>query len=1345
MNQPFYLERELFNNDKTYSETELLKASNYIVVLAEPGGGKTELLKSLAKKLGSKEVTASVFSYVGAHQVQTPLVIDAFDELAKVDKTGIHKLLANVSRANPTKVIISSRSSEWDSSATSTFKQFIGYQPLVARLCEFEEPEQTEIFKHYANGDDFKEFQAEVAKFALEPLLPNPQFLKMFADAYIESSKHFTDKRSIFSQAVTHLAKEVNVSSGASLPSDKKISLSSEIFAKLLLSGAEGVAVSEVSENRMYPLIGSLLTSEPDTNSVLATRLFKPGENADQHRPVHKIVAEYCAADYLIKRIANPSDPLTFSQCLPIIAPNSIVRDELRGLLGWLAALGDKSIEESAIELDSYAVLANGDPSQLSPSSKSLLLSRLKEVEASDPYFRRGDFWRRFSVAGFFTYETVEDIRPIITDNSDGHLRCLLLELLVGSNASRWLVKELRQLLLASNEETQTRLLAANCLLTVVDYDIHSDFKELIDESSNSSLRIAAEIIKTLGSENISFDEFEMFFRSCSSIYPNREERREGGIGDRYFVKRVISLMALPTIERLLDALSKGLVCTCGEQAFKCDCRTGVSKIIGTLLDRFFELAASPFDPIRVWQWIENLNYPDSYNTSNVHSVKFLQKETALRQGIVAHIFGGLTDREQIFQAKVHKCGHFSHAGLRLCRDDQKFIVDLAFETNNFELWVSFIPRHNFHREQEDLFFDELRRHMRVQASQKPEFMRRWSLQNRTMSILDKKEDREWNRKQRRLAKRRNKKKAQIHKENIQFVQENRTQVEGGKHWSCLVRFAELALNNPKKIELEFGDEKLVRNALKNCLDFIEPVVPNMQRLVELKCASKGTQAETVLVAACFEIMRDNGSLEGVNYPLLVALRTNLNVGYFAIEPEERDALRSEVDRLLFPDTESAELFLRQYVEPQLANAKCSHPEVSLLGHDEPFSSLRAKLSIEWLSRFNMREPYVLDSLFEIAAQYGDREKLKEIISASCSEIVTKWSTVTDDEKPEEKRRFWFLRAFYFLNTKLAKPYLILLSSDKNSVLMFDQRSGRMARHDYSYWPELTSEKIEAIFDAYFEQWPKVNLPSNWGSESPIEETAYRFLTGLIWSIGNDDHDAAIPVLNRLLADRRFSDIDRELKSIQSEQLRKKALVDFEPPNALKVVDLLDHNAIVTVEGLRQLVVQELSNYQKVIDGGEFNSASRFYTNDKNGCDTHLNEVKSVEIIAERLSMALHPQSIIVTPEHQTKNQNRIDITASKMIEGKRRLLVIEAKGQWHAELYSAASAQLFERYSIHPDAEHQGIYLVIWFGETVEVAGRKRHKIRTAQDLKVSIEKELPAELRGLIDVFVLDVSRPS
>lgn len=1340
MNSTFYLERTFTHGDKTYTETELLAASTHIVVLAEPGGGKTELMKSLARKLNTTVLNASIFAYVGTNKENSPLIIDAVDEVARIDQSGIHKLLAHAKASKPTRVIMSSRSSEWGQACTSIFEKFLGFSPMVVRLKEFDQDEQHAIFKHHAPEEDFFAFQTEVTRFSLDMLLPNPQFLKMFTDAYLESGRRFADKRSIFALAVERLAKEVNPDipkAPVSLSVAQKISFSAEVYAKLLLSGAEGVSTIDVTANRMYPMLPALFSSSTACDDILSTQLFKPGDKEDQHRPVHKIVAEYCAADYLIKRIADPVDALTLPKCLPVIAPNGIARDELRGLLGWMAALGSKSVQESIIELDAYAVLANGDPSQLERSSKRQLLHRLKEIEAADPYFRRSDFWRRFSAAGFFTQDVVEEIKPLLTTGNDGHLRDLILELLADSPVNSQLVPELSQLTLNPNESEHIRTLASRCLLNVKEYDFIGALAVLIFEASNISLNIAANVIEVTGPEKFNHTYLSGFFRVCANLYPDHKAQFERVVGTRYFIKKLISCFSQHTLELLLDELTHNLHCHCGKKSYECDCRNGISKIVGSMVDRYFELAQAPFDPVRIWQWTGNLNFHRQCQPDQSKSVQVLRENDTLRQGIIAHVFGPLTDRNAIFNTRVEKFdGHLhSHSGLHLWRNDHKFILNLAFKTDNVNLWASFLTSHQRYRNKEEQAPDDFRTQMRQHALSKPAFMREWARYKNAMKLSEQ-EHQLWRLRHSRSRKRHDKKQREIHAKNIKFVNENREIVERGRHWGCLVRFAELMLMHPERIELEFGDEKLVRTALRNCLDFIAPVVPTLPELAALQCESKHRYSETVLYAACLEILRAEGNLEHVDIALLTALRTNIHMGYDSVSTEERNALQAEVDRLIFPDSESAEKYLRLYVEPQLAQP-CPHPEIWMLSGEEVFRHSRAKLSIEWLRRFTDLSLNSVDTLFEIAAQYGDREDLKEIIAERCSEMISSWPNPTENEDIERKRIFWLVREFYFMEN-IADTYWAWLKSDKNNLLHFYERSGRMSRSEHRAWPELTSIKVEAILDAFIEHWPHVDLPDSWGSDSPKEEKAYRFLTDLIWSINSDTPDDAIPVLDRLLNDPRFTNLHKELQSIYADQIRKKALRDFEPPTPDEIVQRLDCDSVVTVEGLRQLVLQELHDFQKAIDGGEFNSADRFYEKNE-----RLDEVKSTEIIAERLSLRLQPQGIAITPEHQLKGQNRSDFTASKLIGGRRRLLVTEVKGQWHRELYSAASAQLYDRYSIHPDAEQQGIFLVIWFGESETVAGRKTHGIKTAQELKISIEAVLPADLRGLIDVFVLDVSR--
>lgn len=1336
MTSTFYLPRKLSGDSQIYTEAELLAASMFVVVLAEPGGGKTELMESLARQLGTKAVTATRFRHMGAEVENSPLVIDAFDELAKIDQSGIHLLLANACKAKATRVIISSRSSEWSNADTQSFREFLGEQPLVVRLCEFEGDDQQAIFLHHYPEENFVSFRSEVIRFELEPLLPNPLFLQLFAGAYIESNRHFIDKRSIFSTAVERLAKEANSSvrsAAHSLTSQQKIGLASEVFAKLLLSGAEGVSTQDATADRIYPTLTSLLHPIASRNDILATQLFKPGERVDQHRPVHKIVAEYCAAHYLTQRIADLDKPLMLANCFAVIAPNNTVRDELRGLLGWMAALGNRAIQEEAIRIDPYAVLANGDPSQLLPSSKRMLLAQLRKFAAQDPYFRRGDYWRRFSIAGFFTQDVADELKPLLATGDEGHLRDLILELLAGSSAIDSLQDELHQLALASQESAHTRILATRCLLKITGRDHYADLASLIVEASEVSLEIAAEIIIALGYQTFERQYLYDFIRVCATLYPGHDVR-ERTIGARYFIKKFIAKINLVATEWLLDDLTRDLVCHCGKECYECDCRNGISKIVGLLLDHYFDMVQAPFDPVKVWRWTQGINFHGSKRADESSSVRILSTDHLLRQGIIAQAFSNLTDVDDIHHTQLYNFSWHGHSGLNLQSIDYKFIVDLAFEIENITLWAYFIERHQYYRKSEERGPNYLRRHMREQALLKPKFMQVWARSNKVTKEQFQREHHEWHRRRSRIIGRRDNKQMALRATNIKYLQENRELVESGRHWGGVVHFSELLLMAPDRIELECGDKNIVHNALINCLDFIAPNIPTLNKLAELQCASQYLKVEVILYAACIEIMRVNGNLEVVESRLLSALRTNINMGYSAISNEERDLLKAEVDRLIFSNPTKAESFIRQYLEPQLVNKVCHNTELWLLKRDDNFSHLRASLSIEWLQNYPELNLSTLGELFDIAAQYGERTELNEVIANRCSELMSAWPYLTDNDEIEQKRTFWLLRSFYFIEDT-PEQYWDWLKRDRDTVLLFYRFSSSINRSENPSWPALSAGKAYKILDGFIERWPKVELPSGWGSDSPQDEKAYRLLKELLWSFNKDDGASYIRLL---LSDLRFSDFHMDLQSINASLIRKRALRDFTPPLPQEIIKLLDGNEVVTVEGLRKLVLYELHRYQQDINGGEFNSAERFYEKGE-----RLDEVRSTEIIAERIKLRLEPQNITVTPEHQLKDRNRSDFTVTKMIGGQRRLLVTEVKGQWHRELYTAASAQLYERYSIHPDAEQQGIFLVIWFGADEVVAGRKSHGIESAEILKSDIEEKLPAELLGLIDVFVLDVSR--
>ncbi|NVJ65916.1 MAG: hypothetical protein HWE16_05455 [Gammaproteobacteria bacterium] len=1336
--EPFYLPRTLSNELKPFTELELLLEADYIVILAEPGAGKSELMKSLSRRLSVPVKSANAFSYYPTSDEGAPLLIDAFDELSRIDQSGIYKVLGNAAQLSPSKLIISSRSSEWEQSSSNAITQYFDQPPLVVRIKDFEESEQRQIFEHHVPEENFEHFKEEISRFDLEPLLPNPQFLKMFADAYIESGKQFKDKRTIFKRAVERLAKEAN----SSLPVQKPtlsttqiIDLTSEVFAKLLLSGSEGVTTNNACESKTFPSLASLIESSLSSSQILSTRLFKLADNVGTHQPSHKIVAEYCAAQYLSQKIINTSEPLSLSKLMTVVAPNGVVRDELRGLVGWLASLGSKSMQEELICLDPYAVLANGDPSQLEASLKKLLIRQLLKVEEVDPYFRRADLWRRFSVVGLFTDDLVDEVKSILTSNTSGHLRGLMLELLAGAPILSKLRDELRAIALSIDEGENTRVAASLRLFENGQANDSSDLKALISEGSLVSMKVVGCIIEELGIDSFDLEFYVQFFKGCSKLYPSHKDLSKRVIGDRYFIRLLVRRFNRALLIPLLNELTTDLACKCGKKTYRCECLTGISKVVGMILDRYFEVHEGPYDATLIWQWLRHLKFRNSIGHEQCKSVQVLREDTQLRQAVLLEAFKELEDPDEIHDQHFSLRSLTSHSGLHFNLGDVIFLTDYAFNTDNIALWSTFYARHNYYQKNNEHDKDNLRKHMREQARSKPDFLKEWCrLEAQTKVSKDKywKMDLKHNRAMKRYE---NEEQSRI-SENIQYINENRELVESGQHWGFLVQFSSLILNEPDKIKPEVGDENVIKKALMNCFDFIEPHVPNLEKLAQLQIESKYVQAETILFAACLVTLREKGSLETVKRSLLLALRTNLNMHYFGVDNDEKENLKQEVDRLLFPDQQSAELFLRCYLEPQIINPNCEQPDVGLLEYDEIFKPLASKLSIEWLKRYSTINIRALEALFDIVVKSQSNE-LNTIIAKHCVEFICCTPNSTGNEEIEKRRQFWLVRAWYFMKQPPSACWE-WLKSKKDNLLILERISSRMGRGDYSHWPKLTPNRIEAILVSFFDKWPKVSLPSSWGTGSPKGETAYRFLTDLIWALDSDSPNESLPVVQRLILDSKFTDILSELKSIQASLKRKLALRDFSPPSAFEIVKMLDEDDIVTVEGLRNLIISELEGLQKAIDGGEFNTAQRFYEKGE-----RVSENAATEVIAERLNLLLEPKGITITPEHQLKGLKRSDFTATKMINAKRTLLVTEVKGQWHKDLYSAASEQLHKRYSIHPDAESQGIFLVLWFGEQEKVAGKKNHSISNSEELKKQLEMSLPSELKGLIDIFVLDVSK--
>jgi hypothetical protein len=1319
----FYIQRKLHCGNKLLIDSELVGQSGIFVVLAEPGAGKSDLLDFLSKSYGVLRQPASQFVHE-APATKSVLVIDALDEVARIGEEKINEIIIKARASTATTIILASRSYVWDQARTTAVRDCFGVEPTILRLEPFDDDEQRQLFADYLPSEDFEAFRTEATRFEFTPILGNPQFLKLFADAYVQGGRRFSSKKQIYADAVHRLASERRNAPGATArpETDAIVAAASEIFAKLLLSGALGVSANEELEGHAYPYLRSITSDAQIAGFALNTRLFKPTDTVNRHDPVHRIVAEYCAADYLIKLIEDPTNTFSLRRCLAVIAPNSTVRNELRGLLGWMASLGNRNTQETIVKLDPYAVFANGDASQLHSSVKPLLLNGLQSLAENDPLFRRMDSWRKFNVAGFFTADIITHVRPLLSAaNSRTHLRGLMLELLYDTEAGRHLEPEFRIILLDPQAEEHDRDRAYQNIAAISKSGMVNDFNTLVTQATRDSLDIASQILRDEGISRIGQSRALAFVRSLATLYPE-SELREHRLGSRYFIRQVISTFSLNDTRYLLDGITSNLACKCGKtKPHRCTCRRGISKIAGYLLDHYFELMVGPHDPRQIRRWTERLVFRNHKGGDQSKSVDAMSQNPGLRRAIQISMIGGLSDLEQIIDTRVHFFMSSTHSGLSFREGDHDALVDHALAVGNHVLWQHLIVSHSPY-DSSARGPNPTRARMRAQARTSRELLRIWTKINRASRDLIRRDQVRFGHSRRHYKRLEAERKAGL----LANFETNRALIEAGRHWGWLIALAQRYLHGAHEDDLVVIDEKLIETALLNCITFIAPEIPSIELIAE----RGSTNVSMVLEAACLATFRKTGTLADISLDMLRAVKAG-GIGGSAYQEGEAGRFERTIDGLIFSSDADKIEFITRLIEPQLSRPGDAATNVYMLDHHETFANVKGALAIDWLTRYPAMPWHSRETLFGIAATHADRAQLNALIETRCNDPVD------PSDIGIKRRKFWLLRHFFFI-LPTSDARWAEFSTDPRAILEIEHYSGRVGRHDSQGWPQLNAEQIYRVLDGFVAAWPKVPLPNSWGSGDPPGETAYRFLTDVVFTIGRDDPSNSIPVFDRVLSDSRFSNFWNSVKSQRAEAVRQQALSGFRAPTPADVSQLLDDSKIASVEDMRALMIELLDEFQHRLKGDATNPVEVFYSGDK-----RVNENKARDRIVDRLQDLFRALNLGVVVEHQMANQKRCDFTASAVIDKSQVILVTELKGQWNPELYTAASVQLAGRYTIYPGAANQGVYLVLWFGGNEKIAGRKEPSITSPALLREQILRRMPAELAGRIDVYVLDVSR--
>jgi len=169
------------------------------------------------------------------------------------------------------------------------------------------------------------------------------------------------------------------------------------------------------------------------------------------------------------------------------------------------------------------------------------------------------------------------------------------------------------------------------------------------------------------------------------------------------------------------------------------------------------------------------------------------------------------------------------------------------------------------------------------------------------------------------------------------------------------------------------------------------------------------------------------------------------------------------------------------------------------------------------------------------------------------------------------------------------------------------------------------------------------------------------------------------------------------------------------------------------------IVLEQLGKLQKKLQGDPFNIVNNFYDGPKPKTE---NECRDQMLIA----LGELPFGIQSPPEAAMPQGKRGDAAFTYLDIA----VPLEAKGQWHKDVWTAASTQLDRLYASDYRAASKGIYVVFWFGPDAP-AGKRLKKPpagvtdpTNAEEMQASLQETVPAHRQGDIKVVVLDLTRP-
>ena len=1314
-----------------------------VVILGDPGLGKTVLTQWLGEQPGMKFVRAGTFVRTADPSNLVPrterIVVDGLDEIASAAQGGaVDAVLKQLSAAGNPAFVLSCRAADWLGAADRVkIEDDYGAAPVLLHLRPFTEDDARAFLSEEFPAIDSAEVLEHLVRCGIESLYENPLTLRMLGEVAQDDGPLPETRAHLFGRACRVMLQEPNPrhhrDSHARRSEEELLMGAGALCAAQLLCGRIGIFDGpnmETPEGYLNAGDIAALRFGGAANDALRVRLFQSeGENRFTH--VHRVIAEYLGARWLARSFeAGVSEKRIFA----LFRQGEGVPTSLRGLHAWLAHFNE-TLARRCIEADPYAVLRYGDAETLSLDQARSLLSALKKLSEDDPFFRAED-WGRHPASGLLRAEFEDDIRAII-EPSCSHIQLtnLLLEAMVGTELAHALAPTLRAILYDRNRLYDER----NCALLAwrnADPQLDSEgiIRRLHELKDPDSARLAFDLLLLAGASTVSVDTAADTVLAHLGFAATLEEAWESA-EVRYVPDRLYRDLTAAEIAPLLDRLVDRAQTLKFRTDF--DPNSELADLVRRFLITILESGAT-VEPARLWSWIGWMDGRLGYRDREKEQLaEIFRDNRTLRASLVEHVL-------------LASCaGNVWMAGGRLARFGPGLyptVGDLVGVLRVLRARAAGGP----------IDPETYRQLLSLGSTEEglPTDLRNAALaiadgDSELLSIVDQVSnpaEPEWKIEEERNREERKAERQRIFQSRRDSLAERTEEIAAGAI-GVLVEPANVYLGQ-KRIRVRHhasDDEPSTEDVVREFLgeDLAERVMggfiaslgredlPTASSIAEVRCESKHWPAEAVMICGVEELLRRGQSIQAINRDTLAAVYM---AWQRALATGRRDGINigRPLEEALFESDADWENHFRTSIEPQLVTDLVHVDELYRLTTDPDLAGLAGRLAVEWLRRYPALRCSTQKRLLACALDCAERNAIRAL-------TLDRQSAV----HPDREMTLLWLSADYAVDFERRRDMLLEAAANEPAFIWLIQDRIAPDRRDHSdsdrgkRIARFSVAQLSYIVEAFGRQWPRTEEPSSSvGSQNPWDAT--RFIQYAIETIGGRPTPEATEALQTLIANHAPSYANR-MKHVLHIQRRARRDFEYSAPTVGELRSAVTDGLPDSIDQMRAFFADRIEELQKRIRGSNTDMWEAYWVDDRPRTEPFCRN-RMIEHISGQL-----PPSIRFEPERHMPRQRRADIAAIRDTVG----LPVEIKGQWHRDVWNAACDQLDANYARDWQAEGRGAYIVLWFGN---VPGKNLRKPPddlprpgTPGELERMLKERLPEARRSSIDVFVIDLSRPT